>query len=334
MTRDASYDSYRPLKGSEKVAALLLVMGKPLASRLLGHFDPTELKAITRSAAQLGSVPIDVLEELVEEFAGQFATAGELLGSFDQAENLLTGVLPPEQVADIMSDVRGSSNGSTWEQIATVAPQALADYLVRQHPQVLALALSRLTPQHAAALMELLPREIRNAATRRLLALGPVADAALRVLETRMKQDLILNPPAPPGAGTSRIASIINKMAPEHAADVMEALRVERPADAEALSAKLFSFEDLLTLPIKTRQALFESVPSERIVLALSDTDADFRANILSALTARARRLVENELAGASGAPAKDVAAAKRGIVDTLLSMAERGDVELREGEG
>ena len=334
MTPDGSYDTYRPLKGSEKVAALLLVMGKPLASRLLGHFDPAELKAITRSAAQLGAVPMDVIEDLVEEFADQFATAGELLGSFDQAENLLTGVLPPEQVADIMSDVRGSSNGGTWEQIATIAPQALVDYLVRQHPQVLALALSRLTPQHAAALMELLPREIRNAATRRLLALGPVADAALRVLETRIKQDLILNPPAAPGAGTSRIASIINKMAPEHAADVMEALRVERPADAEALSAKLFSFDDLLTLPAKTRQALFESVPSERIVLALSDTDADFRANILSALTARARRLVENELANAGGAPAKDVAAAKRGIVDTLLSMAERGDVELREGEG
>ncbi len=334
MTRDATYDSYRPLKGPEKVAALLLVMGKPLASRLLGHFDPAELKAITRSAAQLGAVPIDVLEDLVEEFAGQFSEGAELLGSFDQAENLLTGVLPPEQVADIMSDVRGSSNGSTWDQIAAIAPQVLADYLTRQHPQVLTLALSRLTPQRAAAIMELLPREARNAATRRLLALGPVADAALRVLETRLKGDLILNPPAPPGAGTSRIASIINKMAPEHAADVMEALRVERPADAEALSAKLFKFDDLLTLPAKTRQALFESVSSERIVLALSDTDAEFRANILSSLTARARRLVENELAGAGASPPKDVAAAKRAIVDTLLAMAERGDVELRDDEG
>ena len=334
MTRDATYDSYRPLKGPEKVAALLLVMGKPLASRLLGHFDPAELKAITRSAAQLGAVPIDVLEDLVEEFAGQFSEGAELLGSFDQAENLLTGVLPPEQVADIMSDVRGSSNGSTWDQIAAITPQVLADYLTRQHPQVLALALSRLAPQRAAAVMELLPREARNAATRRLLALGPVADAALRVLETRLKGDLILNPPAPPGAGTSRIASIINKMAPEHAADMMEALRVERPADAEALSAKLFKFDDLLTLPAKTRQALFESVSSERIVLALSDTDADFRANILSSLTARARRLVENELAGAGASPPKDVASAKRAIVDTLLAMAERGDVELRDDEG
>ena len=105
------------------------------------------------------------------------------------------------------------------------------------------------------------------------------------------------------------------------------------PAEAEALAAKLFSFADLLTVPAKTRQVLFEAVSSDRIVLALADTDADFRANILSSLTARARRLVENELAGAGAAPAKDVAAAKRAIVDTLLGLAERGAVELREEE-
>lgn len=334
MARDATYDDdYGRLKGPEKVAALLLVMGKPLASRLLGHFDAAELKAITRSAAMLGSVPIDMVEGLVEEFAGEFSNGAELLGSVDQAEGLLTGVLPPEQVADIMSDLRGAPNGGTWEQIAAIDPPVLATYLTAQHPQVMTLVLSRLPSSRAAAIMELLPRELRNAATRRLLALGPVADAALRIAETRLKQDLILHPPAPADAGAARIASIINKMAPEHANDIMDALRAERPADAEALSAKLFAFADLLTLPSKSRQLLLEAVPSDRIVLALADTDAEFRANILSSLTARARRLVENELAGAASAPAKEISGAKRAIVDTLLSMAERGEVELREGE-
>ena len=114
MTADATYGTARPLKSAEKVAALLLVMGKPLASRLLGHFDAAELKLITRSAAQLGAVPIEVVEDLVEEFAGEFSNGMELRGSVNGAEDLLTGVLPPEQVADIMSDVRGSSNTSMW----------------------------------------------------------------------------------------------------------------------------------------------------------------------------------------------------------------------------
>ena len=330
MTIDATYETHRPLKSAEKVAALLLVMGKPLASRLLGHFDPAELKLITRSAAQLGSVPIDVLEDLVEEFAGEFSNGLELRGTVDGAQDLLTGVLPPEQVADIMSDVLGSSNSGLWEKIAAVPAPVLGEYLSRQHPQVLALALSKLPPGAAARIMEVLARDHRNQATRRLLALGTVADAALRVIEAQIHHDLIVQPPAPAGAATAKIATIINKMAPEHVEDVLKALQVERPQEAEALRAKLFSFDDLVTLPPKTRQALFEKVPSDRIVVALSSADAAFRANVLSSLTARARRLVENELAGAGELPLKEVAAARRAIVDTLLAMADRGEVELR----
>lgn len=332
MTLDATYEpTYRPLRGSEKVAALLLVMGKTVASRLLGHFDAVELKAITRSAAALGAVPIEVLEELVEEFAGEFANGTELQGSPDQAENLLAAALPPEQVADIMSEVRGSPNSSVWEKIGAIPPPLLTSYLVRQHPQVVAVTLSKLGAAGAAALMELMPREVRNEATRRLLSLGAVADAAVRVIETRIHHDLILHPPPAAGAATSRIAGIINKMAPEHVEDMLKALEVERPEDAEALRSKLFTFDDLVTLPTKSRQALFEAVPSDRIVLALGPSDAEFRTNVLSSLTARARRLVENELNGAPPAPAKDVAAARRFIVDTLLGMSERGEVELRE---
>ena len=330
MTIDATYETHRPLKSAEKVAALLLVMGKPLASRLLGYFDPAELKLITRSAAQLGSVPIDVVEDLVEEFAGEFSNGLELRGSVDGAQDLLTGVLPPEQVADIMSDVLGSSNSSLWDKIATVPPPVLGAYLCGQHPQVLALALSKLPPAAAAGIMEVLAREIRNEATRRLLTPTTVADAALRVIEGQIHHDLILQPPAPAGAATAKIADIINKMAPEHVEDVLKALQAERPEDAEAVRSKLFSFDDLVTLPPRTRQALFEKVPSDRIVVALASADAEFRANVLSSLTARARRLVENELASAGEVPVKEVAAARRAIVDTLLVMAERGDVALR----
>ena len=334
MTVDATFErAYRSLNGPEKVAALLLMMGKPLASRLLGHFEPDELKDITRSAAELGSVPLPMLEELVEEFAGDFSKALELRGTAGEAESLISGVLPPEQVADIMSDLLGPSNSSTWDRIAELSDEVLAAYLGRQHPQVMTLALSKLSTTKAAALLELLPRGERNAVTRRLLCLGPVADAALRVIEVRLKQDLIVNPPASASAATSRMADIINKMAPEQADDLMRALEADRPGDAEALKSKLFSFDDLVTLPPATRQALFEKVASDRIVMALSTATEEFRANILSALTARARRLVENELAGVGTPPAKEVAAARRTIVDTLLDMAARGEAELR-GDG
>lgn len=331
MSLESAYEpSYRPLEGPEKVAALLLVMGKPLASRLLGHFDAAELKVITRSAAQLRAVPIEHLESLVEEFAGEFMNGAELHGTVDRAEDLLSGALSPDQVADIMSEVRGSSNQTIWTKIAALTAAALAEYLARQHPQVIALTLSKLGTNSAAEVMQLLPRDLRNEMTRRLLVLAPVADAALRVIETRMHQDLVVNPAPAPGVATSRIADIINKMTPENVEDVLRSLSAERPEDAELLRSKLFTFDDLVVLPQKSRQTLFEKVASDRIVVALAGKDEMFCANVLSSLTARARRLVESELASATNVAAKDVAAARRFIVDTLLEMAAKGEVALR----
>src|SRR2546430_16779963 len=88
----------KALRGAEKAAALLLYMGKPLASRLLTQFDADELKQITRSIAELGAVPAPALETLVEDFAGQFANGADLLGSPDEVQQMLDGVLPPEQI--------------------------------------------------------------------------------------------------------------------------------------------------------------------------------------------------------------------------------------------
>jgi flagellar motor switch protein FliG len=332
---DATYDidrGYRPLLGAEKVAALLLVMGKPLASKLLGHFDATELKIITRSAAELGSVPIDVLEEIVEEFADDFSKELELRGTADQAEGLLAGALPPDQVADIMSDVLGNSNKSIWEKISAVAPQQIAGHLLTQHPQVIALSLSKVDASCAAEIMALMPRQVRNETMRRLLSLRIVSDPPVRLIEVRLHDDLIVNPPRPAGATANKMADIINKMAPEHMQEMLAALEKDRPEDAEVLRSKLFSFDDLVKLPQKTRQVLFEKVPSERIVLALIGTEEEFCSNVLSSLTARARRLVENEMSSSGDAPPKEIAGARRAIVAMLLEMAERGEVELHSG--
>ncbi len=329
---EATYEidqGYRPLLGAEKVAALLLVMGKPLASKLLVHFDAEELKLITRSAAELGSVPIDVLEGLVEEFAEEFSQELELQGTADQAEGLLAGALPPDQVADIMSDVLGNSNKTIWQKISAIEPRMLTNYLVAQHPQVVALTLSKIDAGAAAEIMALMPRALRNGTMRRLLSLRPIEDPAVRLIEVRLHDELIVNPPRPAGAATSKMADIINKMAPEHMQELLASLEADRPEEAEMLRSKLFSFDDLVKLPQKSRQVLFEKVPSERIVLALVGRDEEFCANVLSSLTARARRLVENEMTNAGSAPQKDILAARRGIVSVLLEMAERGEVEL-----
>lgn len=318
------------LRGPDKVAALLLAMGKPLAGRLLKHFDPEELKLITRSVANLGSIRMHSLEGVIEEFAGQFLNGVDLLGSAAEVEQLLSGVLSQAQIAELMADVSDGSTQPMWERLSTVSDSAFANYLLKEHPQTAALILSKVSPSCAARAMALFPRDRRNALMRRMLSMSSVTEPAMRVLEATLREDLLLKASRNNGDDqNARIADIINKMEREQMEDVLQSLAETRPKTAETLRGLLFTFDDVIKLQPRARMLLFDTIPTERVVLALKGSDVGLRDAILSSLASRARRMVEQELSNSEPASQRDVVKARRAIADAALSMAERGEIEL-----
>src|ERR1700734_3283812 len=77
---EAAISGERTLTGPEKAAALLLMMGKPPAARLLKQFDQPDLQAVARAAAGLGALPATMLDRLVEEFVTDFSAGGGFPG--------------------------------------------------------------------------------------------------------------------------------------------------------------------------------------------------------------------------------------------------------------
>src|SRR6185312_12214425 len=69
------------LDGPDKVAALLLAMGRPIAGKLLVHFAPNELKVVTRAAADLPAISPADLERIIEEFAQHFSEGASVQGT-------------------------------------------------------------------------------------------------------------------------------------------------------------------------------------------------------------------------------------------------------------
>src|SRR6202034_2774263 len=92
----------RMLTGPEKAAALLLMMGKPPAARLLKQFDQPDLQAVARAAAGLGAISATTLDRLVDEFAAASSAGADLFSDAGQVKSLLADSMPPEQIADIL----------------------------------------------------------------------------------------------------------------------------------------------------------------------------------------------------------------------------------------
>ena len=325
-----SRDEARKFDGAQKAAALLLTMGKPPATRLLKHLEPQELREVTRAAAELGAVPASAIESLVEEFTVAFTTGANLHGDAGRAREMLSDAVPPEQVADIMSDVLAAAQSNLWTALSGIPEAVLTAHLADEHPLTATFILSKLDPALAAQIVSHLPREARNDVLCAMISRPTLSAEAQRAVEEALRMEMpTLAARAEGFDNHNRVANIINNLEPLEARDVMQSLAAARPKEALIVRKMLFTFDDLPQLSERARAVVFDRLSTEVVVMALRGTDADFRNVALSAMASRTRRLVEAELANPLPALPRDIAKARKQIVELALKLAQRNEIEI-----
>jgi flagellar motor switch protein FliG len=327
---EAAISGERILSGPEKAAALLLMMGKPPAARLLKQFDQPDLQAVARAAAGLGAIPATTLDRLVDEFATDFSAGADLFSDAVQVKSLLGDSLPPEQIADILGVQSGETKQlDIWRALAQAPDAAILALLMAERATTATYILSKLDSAVATKAIAALPRDRRNAALCGLVAALAVTPLAARLIEEAVGRALKQAPKAAAVEGRSRLAGIINGLDQPEAEDALRALEQARPKDAAIVKTMLFSFKDLPRLSERARALLFDRASIDIVVMALRGTEADFRDTVLSSMPSRGRRLVEGELNSGAFAPPQDVAKARKAIAEIVLGMASRNEIEL-----
>ena len=325
-SRSRTFQSPPPLSGTEKVAVLLLALGKERSASLLRKFDAEELKLLTRSAADLRPVRMSDLETLVEEFAQTFSSGVGFAGTMTEVKNLLSDVMTEEQFAAVLAEAPAKEE-PVWERVTELKAETLRGYLSKEHPQTVAFILSRVDSKLAADVIGTFAAEARNNLVCRMVAIKGLADDAVKVLEGTLREDLL--------AATSStnshvgIADILNRLDKTQSEEVLKSIAEVRPEEAKAIKGMLFTFEDIVKLPQQARTLVFDQVPIEQLVIALRGTDAAFQTAILSSLASRSRRMVEAELQGGGTPSPRELADARRAIVATVLKMIAKGDIHI-----
>ena len=318
------------ITGKKRVAALLLAMGKPLADKVLQHFDEIEMREIAETAATLGSVPRTAVDGLVSEVLAAVEQGADIRGSSSDVERLLAGIVTPEKLAVIMSGIRKDNHKPVWARLAEVPEPTVSQHLAKEHPQVAAIVLSRAGSGIAASVLRQIPAGHRTELVRRILAIRPITETALALLEGALQDELLVKVTRENGPPVhSRVADIINKMDRQQMEEVLTDLESKRPKDAKLVKGLLFTFDDIARLSPGDRVKLFDGVPTERTIMALHGASADVREMVLASVSSRSRRMIEQEIATGTAAPNRDVMKARRAIADQALEMAERGVIEI-----
>ena len=167
-------EDYRSLTGPEKASIMLLALGEEHAAKLFGYMDDEEIRELSQTMANLGTVSANIIERLFVEFAEQISSTGSLVGTFDTTERLLLKVMDKDKVDQIMEDIRGPAGRTMWDKLGNVNETVLANYLKNEYPQTVALVLSKIKADHAARVLGLLPESFAMEVVMRMLRMESV----------------------------------------------------------------------------------------------------------------------------------------------------------------
>jgi len=322
------------LSPSDKAAAVLLAMGRPVAGRLLKYFTQAELQAIIHSAQRLRQIPPHELIDLVNEFEDLFTEGAGLMDNAKAIEGILEEGLTPDEVDGLLGRRAAfqAYETSIWDQLEGADPKFVARYLVNEHPQTVAYILSMIPSSAGAKVLMEMPEQRRADILNRTVNLKDVSPKASQVIESRVLEILRDVNAERNSTGTVKAAELMNELEKNDVETLLDSLEAISKEAVAKVRPRIFLFEDLLTMPQKSRVMLFNDISGDVITMALRGVAVDVREAVLSAIGARQRRMIETDLgAPDAGATQRNIAIARRSIAQEAIRLAANGQIELKE---
>ena len=328
-----SRDDYRTLTGAEKAAIFMLSLGEDQSARLFALMDEEEIKELSQTMANLGTVASNVVEKLFVDFADQISATGSLVGSHESTERLLQKVLGPDRVAQIMEEIRGPAGRTMWDKLGNVNETVLANYLKNEYPQTVAVVLSKIKADHAGRVLSQLPENFAMEVIMRMLRMEAVQKEVLDDVERTLRTEFFTNL-----ARSNRrdahelIAEIFNSLDRNTETKFLTALEERNRDSAERVKSLMFTFDDLAKLDANAMQAVLRNAEKDKLPVALKGASETMRDFFLKNMSERGGKLLKEEIAGLGPVRLRDVEEAQAYIVSVAKDLAARGEIVIADG--
>ena len=312
---------------------LMLALGEEHTSRLFALMDDEEIKEISQTMANLGTVSSGIVERLFVEFAEHISATGSLVGTYESTERLLVKVLGNERVNQIMEEIRGPAGRTMWDKLGNVNEVVLANYLKNEYPQTVAVVLSKIKADHAGRVLAQLPESFAMEVVMRMLRMEAVQKEVLDDVESTLRNEFFSSL-----ARTNRrdshelIAEIFNSLDRNTENRFITALEERNRDSAERIKALMFTFEDLAKLDSSAIQTILRSADKQKIPLALKGASEAVRELFFTNMSERAGKILKEDMQSMGPVRLKDVEEAQGYLVTLAKDLASRGEIIISDG--
>ncbi|UDQ81871.1 flagellar motor switch protein FliG [Erwinia rhapontici] len=324
------------LTGTEKSAILMMTIGEDRAAEVFKHLDAREVQHLSTAIANMRQVSHKQLTDVLREFeidAEQFAALS--LNSNDYLRSVLIKALGEEKASTLLEDIletRETTSG--MDTLNFMEPQAAADLIRDEHPQIIATILVHLKRGQAADILAQFDERLRHDVMLRIATFGGVQPAALAEL-TEVLNGLLdgQNLKRAKMGGVRTAAEIINLMKTQQEEAVIEAVREFDGELAQKIIDEMFLFENLVEVDDRSIQRLLQEVESESLLVALKGSEQPLREKFLRNMSQRAADILRDDLANRGPMRMSAVETEQKAILLIVRRLAETGEMVIGGGE-
>lgn len=316
---------------TQKVAALLIVLGPATASEVLKNITDDELlEQITLDIASLNKVPTELLNSILEEFKAIFQASNYLsAGGMDYAKELLEKAYGGDQARKILDRLVVLMNSNPFQFFNEADPGQLATSFQNENPQLIALIMAYLKPEHSAQVLNYLPPEVQAEVAVKIADMDTTNPEILseieKIVETKFSSVVVQD--FSKAGGVESLANILNRADRATERNVIELLEIQSPQLAEEVRELMFVFEDIVNLEDRAIQRILREVETKDLAMSLKGTKEDVKEKVFRNMSERAQAMLRDEMEYMGPVRAKEVQEIQTKIVGIIRTLEVAGEI-------
>jgi flagellar motor switch protein FliG len=315
--------------GIEKSAVLLLALGEEATAAVFRYLSPLEVSRLGNAMRELEVLPRErvraVLRDYVAESAEQTGFAADTSRFLDETLKLAWS---PER-AQTMLQRLGTSATQALEKLAWREPAEIAGLLEAQPPQLIAVVMSQLPRDIAAAVLDVLPAATRSDT---LLCLAQ-SDAPNPDMMRELDDWLASFETAAPLQGEAAVVNLLGQMSEGSAAAALSQLDQNDAGLAARLRVRNLTFEDLVRLPESGRKTFLRNIGARILLHALKGSDGRVFDALSAVMSPTAAQRMRDDLDTLGALPVTEIQSAQDDAGATLRRLAAEGAILFPEEE-
>ncbi|MCP4757044.1 MAG: flagellar motor switch protein FliG, partial [Proteobacteria bacterium] len=182
------------LTGPKKAAVLLLALGEEGAADILKNLEDREIQQVGYYMARFTDVSPEELDNVLEDFYRKAAMQDQgvvINASGDFVKNALTKAMGEDKAKTLVDNLQSSQDEGSLDSLKWLEPKAVANQIMGEHPQTVALILAHLDdPEQTAQVMKELPESMQAEVTYRMAILESIPPGLIKELEEVLTKEL------------------------------------------------------------------------------------------------------------------------------------------------